>query len=149
MLLRLLLLFTLVPLIELFILIKIGTLIGALATVAIVVGTGTAGALLARRYGFGIWRDIQTRMEQGVFPAEEMLDGLLILIAGVVLITPGIITDILGFTLLIPFTRALYKQWLKSRFQGMMDTGDYRASNIFHRRTIHRANPEDDESNHF
>jgi UPF0716 protein FxsA len=146
MLIRLLLLFTIIPLIELFILIKIGTVIGALWTILIVVGTGVTGALLARHHGFGVWRRIQERMQQGLFPADELLDGLLILIAGVVLITPGIITDVLGFTLLIPFTRQLYKRWLKKRFTGMMDRGSYRASDFFHNRTIHRAGPDEGNS---
>lgn len=145
MLIRLLLLFTIVPIVELFILIKLGTVIGAFATILIVLGTGITGALLTRRHGFGIWRKIQERMEQGFFPAEELLDGLLVVIAGVVLITPGIITDVLGFSLLIPTTRQFYKKWLKNRFSGMMQNGRYSASDFFHRSTIRRVNPETGE----
>ena len=73
---RLLLLFTLIPLAELYLLIKIGTLIGVLPTILIVLGTGVLGAYLARQQGFQVWHRIQTEMQMGRFPAEEMLDGL-------------------------------------------------------------------------
>ena len=121
---RLILLFTLVPLVELFLLIKIGTIIGALPTVLIVVGTGVLGAYLARQQGFMVWSRIQREMELGMFPAEDMLDGLLIFGAGVVLLTPGVITDVIGILILIPFTRFYIREWIKRRLQIMMDRGN-------------------------
>jgi len=121
---RLILLFTLVPLVELFLLIKIGTLIGALPTILIVVGTGVLGATLARQQGFQVWSRIQREMELGMFPAEDMLDGLLIFGAGVVLLTPGVITDVIGILILIPFTRLYIREWIKRRLQIMMDRGN-------------------------
>lgn len=121
---RLILLFTLVPLVELFLLIKIGTIIGALPTVLIVVGTGVLGAYLARQQGFMVWSRIQREMEMGMFPAEDMLDGLLIFGAGVVLLTPGVITDVIGILILIPFTRLYIREWIKRRLQIMMDRGN-------------------------
>ena len=121
---RLVLLFTLVPLVELFLLIKIGTMIGALPTVLIVVGTGVLGAYLARQQGFQVWSRIQREMELGMFPAEDMLDGLLIFGAGVVLLTPGVITDVIGILILIPFTRLYIREWIKRRLQIMMDRGN-------------------------
>jgi len=121
---RLILLFTLVPLVELFLLIKIGTLIGALPTILIVVGTGVLGATLARQQGFQVWSRIQREMELGMFPAEDMLDGLLIFGAGVVLLTPGVITDVIGILILIPFTRIYIREWIKRRLQIMMDRGN-------------------------
>ena len=121
---RLILLFTLVPLVELFLLIKIGTIIGALPTVLIVVGTGVLGAYLARQQGFMVWSRIQREMELGMFPAEDMLDGLLIFGAGVVLLTPGVITDVIGILILIPFTRLYIREWIKRRLQIMMDRGN-------------------------
>jgi len=121
---RLILLFTLVPLVELFLLIKIGTIIGALPTVLIVVGTGVLGAYLARQQGFMVWSRIQREMELGMFPAEDMLDGLLIFGAGVVLLTPGVITDLIGILILIPFTRLYIREWIKRRLQIMMDRGN-------------------------
>lgn len=120
---RLILLFTLVPLVELFLLIKIGTVIGALPTVLIVVGTGVLGAYLARQQGFQVWGRIQREMELGMFPAEDMLDGLLIFGAGVVLLTPGVITDVLGILILVPVTRHYIREWIKRRLQRMMDRG--------------------------
>jgi UPF0716 protein FxsA len=121
---RLILLFTLVPLVELFLLIKIGTVIGALPTVLIVVGTGVLGAYLARQQGFQVWSRIQREMELGMFPAEDLLDGLLIFGAGVVLLTPGVITDVLGILILIPVTRHYIREWIKRRLQRMMDGGN-------------------------
>ncbi len=120
---RLILLFTLVPLVELFLLIKIGTIIGALPTVLIVVGTGVLGAYLARQQGFQVWSRIQREMELGMFPAEDLLDGLLIFGAGVVLLTPGVITDVLGILILVPVTRHYIREWIKQRLQRMMDRG--------------------------
>ena len=121
---RLLALFTVVPLVELYLLIKIGQLIGALPTVLIVVGTGIAGATLARQQGAHVWWQIQEEMRLGRFPADRLIDGLLLLGAGAVLITPGIITDILGFLILIPVTRGPIRRWVRERLTGMMDRGD-------------------------
>jgi len=121
---RLLALFTVVPLLELYLLIKIGQVIGALPTVLIVVGTGIAGASLARQQGAKVWWQIQREMEIGRFPADRMIDGLLLLVAGAVLITPGILTDLLGFAILIPFTRAPIRRWVQDRLRRMMDRGD-------------------------
>ena|SRR6056297_2676021 len=121
---RLLLLFTLVPLVELYLLIKIGSMIGALPTVLIVIGTGVLGAYLARQQGFQIWMRIQREMQFGRFPAEEMLDGLLIFGAGIVLVTPGIITDLVGFLILFPFTRGYIREWIRKRLMRMMDNGN-------------------------
>lgn len=142
MLIRLIFIFTIIPLVELFLLIKIGTVIGALATVAIVIVTGVVGAALTRKQGIGIWRNIRIEMERGVIPAEKMMDGLLILIAGFVLITPGIITDLFGFSLLIPGTRRLYKNWLKKRLKTMMERQNYRFSGMFYEPGMKRVNPE-------
>jgi UPF0716 protein FxsA len=151
MLIRLIFLFTLIPLVELFLLIKIGTVIGALATIAIVIATGVLGAVLTRRQGIGIWQSIRMEMERGVIPAEKMMDGLLILIAGFVLITPGIITDLFGFSLLFPITRELYKNWLKKRFTSMMERKNYQFSDMFYGPGMKRVNPEseDDDAESF
>lgn len=121
---RLLGLFTVVPLVELYILIKIGRLLGALPTVLIVVGTGIVGASLARQQGARVWWEIQREMEVGRFPADRMVDGLLLLVAGAVLITPGVLTDLLGFAILIPVTRAPIRHWLQKRLRHMMNRGD-------------------------
>jgi UPF0716 protein FxsA len=123
---KLLGLFTVVPLVELYILIKIGELIGAGPTILIVLATGFAGAVLARQQGAQVWWQIQKEMETGRFPADRLIDALLLLVAGAVLITPGILTDLLGFIILIPFTRAPIRQWVKNRLRRMMERGDVR-----------------------
>jgi UPF0716 protein FxsA len=123
---RLLLLFTLVPLIELYILIKLGSVYGAFTTIALVIGTGLLGAWLAKQQGLLVWMKIQEQTSQGRLPAEQLIDGFLILVAGVVLLTPGLLTDITGFLLLVPFTRALIKVWVKNKLKKMMQAGNVR-----------------------
>jgi len=115
--LRLLLLFTLVPLLELFLLVKLGTVIGIGATVLIVVCTGVLGAWLARWQGLGVLRRVTEDLNQGRLPAEALIDGLLILIAGAVLLTPGLITDTLGFLLLVPRGRAVVRRLIAARLE--------------------------------
>jgi UPF0716 protein FxsA len=114
--LRLLLLFTVVPLVELFILVKLGSVVGVLPTVALVICTGVLGAWLARQQGLGVLKRLTTDLDQGRLPAEALIDGLLILIAGAVLLTPGLITDGLGFFLLIPQGRAAVRKLVAARF---------------------------------
>ncbi|MDG5815191.1 FxsA family protein [Chitinispirillales bacterium ANBcel5] len=121
--LRLLLLFTIFPLIELALLIYIGGLIGALNTILIVIATAFIGAALAKAEGLSTLLKIRTSMAKGQIPAEEILDGFLILIAAVVLITPGLITDLLGFGLLIRPTRKLFKRYLKKTIKRKIDKG--------------------------
>lgn len=101
MLVRLFLLFTLVPLLELFLLLRIGALIGAVPTLLLVIGTGMAGAWLARREGLRSWRAVRAELDEGRLPAAELLHSLLILVAGVVLVTPGVLTDLGGLLLLL------------------------------------------------
>ena len=108
--LRLLLLFTLVPLLELFLLIKIGGAIGVAPTIAIVIVTGILGAALARWQGLGVLRRLQDDLAAGRPPTDALIDGLLIFVAGAVLLTPGLITDALGFLLLVPAGRAAVRK---------------------------------------
>jgi UPF0716 protein FxsA len=108
--LRLLLLFTVVPLIELFLLIKIGGVIGVVPTIAIVIGTGVLGAGLARWQGLAVLRRINDDMTAGRLPTDALIDGLLILVAAAVLLTPGLLTDTLGFVLLVPASRAFARK---------------------------------------
>jgi UPF0716 protein FxsA len=122
--LRLLLLFTLVPLIELFLLVKLGTVIGIGATVLIVICTGVLGAGLARWQGLGVLRRLTEDMNHGRLPADALIDGLLILIAGAVLLTPGLITDAFGFLLLVPRGRAVVRRRLAAHFEGKTVSDD-------------------------
>ena len=95
-------LFVIVPLVELALLIGLGGRVGVLPTVALVVVTGIAGASLARAQGLATLRRFQEAMAGGRLPHRELVEGILILIAGAVLLTPGLLTDVAGFTLLVP-----------------------------------------------
>lgn len=110
MLFRLFLLFTLVPLLELYLLITIGGIVGVWTTVGLVVFTGALGAVLTRMEGLRVLRRVQEEWSQGRVPTDELLEGLLILIAGAVLLTPGLITDGLGFFLLVPSGRRVIRK---------------------------------------
>lgn len=112
MLFKLFLLFTIIPLIELSILIKVGSLIGVLNTISIVIITGFLGAYLARSQGISVIRDIQSDLAEGRLPSHRLFDAACILAGGVVLLTPGLITDFLGLLLLMPFTRAIAKAYI-------------------------------------
>ncbi|WP_300669009.1 FxsA family protein [Desulfoluna sp.] len=116
MVLRLFLLFTLIPVIELWLLIKIGSIMGPFAAIALVIGTGIAGASLAKIQGLQTIMKIRACMDQGITPTEELIDGFMILIAGIVLITPGLLTDCTGILLLIPTSRNRIKAWAKEMF---------------------------------
>ncbi len=105
MLLRLLILFTVVPLVELWLLVEIGGQFGLLATIAIILGTGVIGAALARWQGLLCLRTVQRQLRAGQLPTDAILDGLGILLAAVLLITPGVLSDAVGFCLLIPPVR--------------------------------------------
>ena len=133
----LLLLFTVLPLTEFALLVWLGGQIGLLATIALVLGTGVLGASLARQQGLAtLWR-IRQQSASGQMPTDALLDGALILVAGAVLITPGILTDAFGFSLLIPPLRALIKRGLKHWFaktvqiqtQGFGVTSDKHSTN--------------------
>jgi len=110
---KLLILFTIVPIIELYVLIEASHQIGIGATIAMIFLTGIAGAYLARSQGFNIINRIQSEMNQGRLPAEELMDGAIILAGGLLLLTPGFCTDFTGFILLTPVTRQFIKIWLK------------------------------------
>ena len=119
----LILLFTLVPLIELAILIKIGQYMGVAYTIGIVLLTGVVGAYLAKMQGLITLRRIQEDVNQGIMPADKMFDGVLILCSGILLLTPGLLTDIIGFMGLIPLTRNLLKRWIKAKVEDVISQG--------------------------
>jgi UPF0716 protein FxsA len=116
MIIRLFLLFAIVPLVELYLLIKVGSHIGALPTIALVVVTAFVGAWLAKREGLRTFRRIRERLSRGAIPGDDLVDAILILAAGIVLLTPGLITDALGLLILIPPVRARLREWLKRKF---------------------------------
>jgi UPF0716 protein FxsA len=99
--------FIVVPLIELMILIEIGSVIGSLWTFIIILSTAIIGAKLVRQQGLQTWGRIQQQLAQGEIPAQSLFDGICILISGVLLLTPGYLTDIIGILLLTPPFRAI------------------------------------------
>jgi UPF0716 protein FxsA len=121
---RLFLLFTLIPLIELYLLITVGSYLGAGLTIFVVLGTGMAGAYVARLEGWRTWQKIQHELQNGVVPANELIDGVLILAAGLLLITPGILTDVVGFSLLLPPTRAALKIAIRRALEKRVQSTD-------------------------
>ena len=117
MLLKLFLAFTIIPIIEIYLLIEIGSMFGALTAVTLVILTGFLGAFLARMQGLQTLYRIQESLREGRMPSGELLDALLIVIAGLVLLTPGFLTDSAGFILLIPATRNSIKYWLRRQIE--------------------------------
>ena len=120
--LRLFLLFTIVPAVELFLLMQIGQLIGAAETVLLIVLTGIAGSYMAKREGVSVLQQLQKDAQKGIPPADRLIEGLLVLIGGVLLITPGVLTDVLGFSLIAPWTRRALAPALKKAVMGRMAT---------------------------
>ena len=104
------LLFVLVPVIELTLLIKVGSIIGTLNTITIILLTAGIGAYMVRLEGLGVLSRIQQNMQEGVFPAEELINGAMILVAGALLLTPGFFTDVVGFLMVFPVSRNFIKK---------------------------------------
>lgn len=114
---RILPFFVAVPIVELAILIRLGKAIGVFETVYIVVATAVLGAYLARAQGASALEDIRRDMSEGRTPAEPVMDGLLILAGAVALLTPGLVTDLAGFAVLVPFTRRIIKRFIRARIE--------------------------------
>lgn len=119
----LVLLFIAVPIAELAVIIQVGQEIGILPTLAILIVDSVFGSLLLRSQGRAAWRRFTTTLQSGRPPAREVLDGALVLVGGVLLLTPGFITDILGFSLLLPPTRAVFRRLLSRRLMHRMVVG--------------------------
>lgn len=120
---RLILLFLLTPAVELALLIQVDRIIGFWPTVGLIVVTGLVGSHLARREGLSTWQSLNNRLQAGDLPGTELADGVIILVAGALLITPGILTDVIGFLGLIPFTRAYLRRFVMRWFQRKMERG--------------------------
>ncbi|MDD3626232.1 MAG: FxsA family protein [bacterium] len=118
---KLILAFTVVPVIELYILMKLSVIIGAEYTILIILITGISGGILAKSQGINALKKIRTEISTGNIPTEELMDGVLILAGGLLLLTPGIITDITGFLLLIPVTRKPLKEFIKKRIKKVIE----------------------------
>jgi UPF0716 protein FxsA len=104
--------FILVPIIEIYLFIKVGSAIGALATVALVFLTAMIGVYLLRQQGLSTLNQVQAQMQRGEIPATSLFEGMLLFIAGVLLLTPGFMTDSIGFVLMIPPLRKVIALWI-------------------------------------
>jgi UPF0716 protein FxsA len=121
---RLFLLFTVVPAIELYLIIKVGSVIGALNTIFIIIFTGILGAYYAREQGFRVVSNIQWKMQQGTVPGDDLVNGAMLLVGGAFLITPGFITDFAGFSLIFPPTREAIKVVVKRHLEKRVRQGE-------------------------
>ncbi|MFH1622207.1 MAG: FxsA family protein [Candidatus Omnitrophota bacterium] len=117
----LIVLFTIIPIVELYLLIRVGQYLGASTTIMIVIFTGIFGAYFARLEGLRVLYSVQKDLQEGRMPTSQLLDGFLILVGAVLLITPGLLTDGIGFLLVIPQSRVFIKVWVKSYLQKIID----------------------------
>jgi UPF0716 protein FxsA len=116
---RLALLFVVVPIIELMLLIELGKVVGLLPTLALVMLTGITGAWLARAEGLRVFLQFQREIASGKLPGQSLMDGISVLVGGAFLLTPGVLTDVVGFSLLLPPTR----RWLQRRVRARLERG--------------------------
>lgn len=121
---KILLAFILLPLVDMYVLFLVAGRIGVLETVAVVVVTGIVGGLLARVQGIQTVRRLQYKMGRGESPSSELADGALILFGAALLVTPGLITDAIGFALLLPFIRPYIRSSLSSYLSDKVQRGD-------------------------
>ncbi|KXI30335.1 FxsA family protein [Paraglaciecola hydrolytica] len=141
---KLFFLFALLPILEITILVNVGEQIGGWNTVAIVIATAFLGAYLVRQQGLSTLLSAQQKMQTGTIPGQEMAEGLLLVISGVLLVTPGFITDIFGFLLCLPFTRpiiakALLKQMSLKVVQASAQQGPFSGT---HYQQTSSSNPQ-------
>ncbi|MEZ5541476.1 MAG: FxsA family protein [Pseudomonadota bacterium] len=129
------LLFLAVPLVEIWLLIKVGGVIGALPTVALVVLTAVIGAALARAQGLATLQRLQAALGRGETPAIELLEGVLLLVGALLLLTPGFFTDALGFACLVPAVRRGLALWLLRRITVVTPAGPNPARDGSHQPT--------------
>jgi UPF0716 protein FxsA len=119
--LRLLALFILVPFVELVLLLQLAKYTSISFTLGLIVVTGLVGTMLARHQGWQTMQSIQRQMQSGKLPTEPLLDAAMIFFAGALLLTPGMLTDIFGLSLLLPFCRRFYRKqvssWIRRNFQ--------------------------------
>ena len=122
---KLLILFVVVPVTELYILIEVGKKIGSLTTIGIIIFTGILGAYLVKNQGFKILKKIQNDLNDGIMPGDSLTQGAIILAGGILLLTPGFVTDIVGFIFLIPVSRNVVKKYLLKWLKGKIKEGNF------------------------
>jgi UPF0716 protein FxsA len=120
MLLPLVLLFIVVPIVEIYVIIQVGQAIGALWTILLLVADSILGSMLMRAQGRAAWRRFNEAVAASRVPAREVLDGVLVIFGGALLLTPGFVTDVFGLAFLLPPTRAVIRGVLVRRFAGRL-----------------------------
>jgi UPF0716 protein FxsA len=127
----LLLAFLLVPIVEIYVILQVGHLIGAWPTVALLVAESVLGAWIVRREGRRAWRALTTTFREGGLPERELADAALVLVGGVLLLTPGFVTDVFGFLFVLPFTRPLVRWGLAAYVGRRMRAAQSRHAAMF------------------
>jgi len=128
--LKFLLVFVGISLLELVVILRVGQLVGVWYTVLLIILTALLGVLLAKYQGFLAIRQLQNSLACGQMPGEAILDGILILIGGVLLFLPGFITDMFGFLFLLPPSKKLLREYIKKLLRYYLATGQMRVINI-------------------
>ncbi|RCW42672.1 FxsA family protein [Paenibacillus prosopidis] len=118
--------FLIVPVIELWGILQVGDWLGGWTTFFILIIMGFAGAYLARAEGRKVWMDAQRQMQAGQIPGRTLLDGICVLAGGILLLTPGFFSDMVGITLLLPMTRPFYRQILLQWIENRMRNGNFK-----------------------
>ncbi|MEQ8843064.1 MAG: FxsA family protein [Acidimicrobiales bacterium] len=117
--------FIIVPIIEIYLIVQVDAAIGGWETLGLLVFDSVVGAWLVRREGFSILANVRGSLSRGEAPTNDLIDGMLVLFAGALMLTPGFLTDGLGFLLLLPPTRAVVRNTLKSRFTGSIKVAGF------------------------
>jgi len=139
----LIIIFIAVPIIEIFLLIKVGSIIGAIPTILMIIITAVIGAYLLKAQGISTINRVQSSLQKGEIPAIEMMEGLVLLICGALLLTPGFFTDALGFLALIPPIRTAFVVWALKHSNVMQTMGT--PQQPFHEGEFHRQHSEKHE----
>lgn len=120
---RLFLVLIAIPVLEIFVYIQLIKITGIWLTLALIFGTGLIGAFLAKREGFQVIQSIKQDLNHGQMPGNKMLEGLLVLAGGILLLTPGLISDITGLVFLLPPSRVMVREFIKRKLRQMIDNG--------------------------
>lgn len=121
-------LFIVLPIVEIWVLIRVAGVIGGLEAVSLVILVSMVGAWLVRREGLGVLRKVERRLAEGRLPSRELVDGVLIAVGGALMLTPGFVTDAVSLLLLFPPTRIVVRTWLMARYSGRVRTATFGAA---------------------
>lgn len=141
----LLVLFIVVPIIEIGLFIQVGGFLGLWPTIALVIVTAFVGASLVRSQGIQTLMSVQSKMQQGELPAQQILEGVMLAVAGVLLLTPGFMTDALGMLVLLPAPRAMIAKQLMSRVKVANSSSSFYSHSNFQQGGFEQRNPFQDQ----